>query len=78
MPAGHLNPDINKRKKLTPGMEHWLVRLSRQDKGPVDWRVQDTASKNQLRALMDRGLAEPVGNTWHLTEAGEAHLAQNT
>ena len=78
MPSGHTNADINKRKKLTPGMKSWLVRLSRQDKGPVDWRVQDTASKNQLRALMDRGLAEPVGNIWGLTEAGEAYLAQET
>ena len=75
MPAGHLNPNINERKKLTPGMRSMMKAMSSKGLGPVHWKDCSNGEKNQLRALMDRGYAKPVGDEWKLTREGELAYA---
>ncbi len=71
--SGHTDKaTINARKPLTPGMRETLERLSR---SVFALRHTERATKNQIRALVDRGLAAYDGTDWaFITDAGRAAL----
>jgi len=70
---GHTDRDtINDRKPLTKGMYALLKQIVRN--GSVAYDECANGERNQLRALMDRGLALPVGDgaKWEATPEGQA------
>ncbi|MFC5509299.1 hypothetical protein [Bosea massiliensis] len=63
---------INQRRPITRGMRGLLESLTRLD---LFWGHLDTAEKNQMRALADRGYAaQGDDNWWEITDAGRAAL----
>lgn len=76
MNSGHTDKaTINARKPLTPGMREVLEMLSRDR---IALRHTERATKNQIRALFDRGYAEHDGVDYAvITAAGRAALKSN-
>lgn len=75
MSSGHTQRDtINRRKPMTcetAGLLAYVIR-----KGVARWSDLDTADRNRMRALMDRGyVTSPDGREeWSATDAGKKAL----